>query len=354
VWGGSAKDDVSEPAENTVGLWHEKLLQQATNANDAFGATYHARALRAAAAGDLRLARQSADAMVRFREFALAEEFYRAAINMAPADAELRHRLGHTFVLRGDLPGAAAVYRELTEIAPEFGDGFYSLGNTLRDQGDLRGAIEAFQNAVRVKPDFAEAHCNLGSVLQRRGFFAEALVELKRGHELGSARPDWKYPTAQWVAQAERFVTLEAQWLAIQRGEAKPANATDLIGLAQVCATKGHHLAAAQFYKDAIKRSPELAGDPVNGARYNAACAAVLTSSGFGNDADSLGADARREWRQLALEWLSADLNVWQSRLGAATPQVRASINAALAHWRQDTDLSVVRDAAAIANLSDD
>jgi Flp pilus assembly protein TadD len=54
----------------------------------------------------------------------------------------------------------------------------------LRDQGDLRGATEAFQNAVRVKPDFAEAHCNLGSVLQRRGLFAEALVELKRGHQL--------------------------------------------------------------------------------------------------------------------------------------------------------------------------
>ena len=28
------------------------------------------------------------------------------------------------------------------------------------------------------------------------------------GHELGSKRPDWRYPSAQWVAQAERMLAL--------------------------------------------------------------------------------------------------------------------------------------------------
>ncbi len=346
---------------------HERLLQQARTAKDTFGAVYHARALRGAAARDVKVARNCADAMVGFHEFALAEEFCRAAIALAPGDAELQHRLGHTFFLRGDLAGAAVVYRKLTEVVPDFADGFYSLGNTLRDMGDTEGAIEAFRHAVRLKPEFAEAHCNLGRVLQHCGLFVESLQEFRRGHELGLKRQSgrvrgltvtnpsaWPYPSGEWVAQAEQFVKFDEKWAAVQRGEATPADATERIWLAQVCAFKHLNLAAAEFYKEAFEAQPSLAEEPTNGIRYSAGCSAALAGTGQSPDAESLDAAVRADWRKRALDWLLADLDVWQTRLGNVTPQVRASIAMTLEHWLRDPDLAGIRDADALAKLPDD
>ena len=86
-----------------------------------------------------------------------------------------------------------------------------NLGNALRDQGKLDEAIAEYRTAIRLKPDYAEAYCNLGVFLQQQGHFTEALEMLRKGHELGSRRPDWQYPSAQWVAEAERNVPPEKQ-----------------------------------------------------------------------------------------------------------------------------------------------
>jgi molybdopterin-binding protein len=37
------------------------------------------------------------------------------------------------------------------------------------------------------------------------------LSALKRGHQLGSTRPGWPYPSAQWVQQCQRLVELDAR-----------------------------------------------------------------------------------------------------------------------------------------------
>ena len=72
-----------------------------------------------------------------------------------------------------------------------------------------RPAEEPRPPRLRLKPDFAEAHCNLGLVLRRQGRFVEGLAELKRGHELGSKSPNWRYPSAQRVREIERLVELD-------------------------------------------------------------------------------------------------------------------------------------------------
>jgi tetratricopeptide (TPR) repeat protein len=332
--------------------WHERSIDQARTANDSFGAVHHALALLDAGIVDSRLASKCADAMFALKQYALAEELYRAAIAKSPLDAELQHRLGHTFVLRGDLAGAAQVYRDLTKAVPSFADGFYSLGNTLRDLGDLERAQEAFENAVRVKPEYAEAHCNLGRVLERRGLFAEALQELKRGHELGSQSPRWQYPSAQWIAEAERFLKAEELWEDLKRNEDKQVDDPQRLELAQMTFLKGYKLAAAQFYKEVVDDQPDGALDPASGTRYNAACAAVLAGIGHGEDAGSLTAESRTDWRSQALRWLNADLDAWQSALETA-PQKRTMIASVLTHWRRDPDLAGVRDAA-LDGMSDD
>jgi len=67
-----------------------------------------------------------------------------------------------------------------------------------------------------------------------------------------------------------------------------------------------------------------LAGDH----RYNAACSATLAAGPGEPDA--------AEWRGQALEWLGADL--------AAPGRTPSDLEAKLEHWKQDPDLTLVRD----------
>ena len=72
-------------------------------------------------------------------------------------------------------------------------------------------------------------------MLRQEGHFAEALAELRRGHELGSKNPNWRYPSAQWVRATERLLELDGKVLSILSGKAKPADAAESLGFASLC-----------------------------------------------------------------------------------------------------------------------
>ena len=100
---------------------------------------------------------------------------------------------------------AAEAERLLLEViaAEPNAHAWLNLGAIRSSRGDAAGAIDAFRAAIRLDPRHAEAHCALGGALMERGDLDEALALLQRGHELGSARPDWRQPSAEWVAECE-------------------------------------------------------------------------------------------------------------------------------------------------------
>src|SRR5262249_34840481 len=150
-------------------------------------------------------------------------------------------------------------------------------------KGRLDEAIAEYRKAIDLQHDYAEAHCNLGHALRQRGDFAEALAALKRGHELGSKRKDWRYPSAQWVQQCERLLALDEKLPAIVKGDAQPADARERLQLAVLCQRyRKRHAAAARFFSDAFAAEPELADDLGKQFRYHAACSAALAGSGQG------------------------------------------------------------------------
>jgi hypothetical protein len=61
----------------------------------------------------------------------------------------------------------------------------------------------------------------------RLGRYAEALLELGRGHELGSRRPGWFNPSKQWIRETERLTALDARLPALLKGDDRPADATE-------------------------------------------------------------------------------------------------------------------------------
>jgi serine/threonine-protein kinase len=276
---------------------------------------------------------------------------FEQALRIDPKDAKAHYGLGAALAAKGRLDEAIRHYEQALRIDPKYADAHLNLGNALDDKGQLDEAISHYQQAIRLVPTYAEAHCNLGHVLRRQGRFEEALAALKRGHELGSKQPGWRYPSGQWVRDAERLVALDQKLPAVLRGEARPADPAEQLGLARLCALKKRHAAVARFYAEAFAAQPKLADDLQTQDRYNAACAAALAAAGQGEDARLLPDKVAGGLRRQALQWLKADLAAYAQlteRGNAATKQV---IHQRLTHWRQDADLASVRDRAALDRL---
>ena len=179
------------------------------------------------------------------------------------------------------------------------------------------------------------------------GDFAGGLAELRLGHELGSKRPGWSRPSAEWVRRAEQMASLAERLPAVLSGATEPADNAERLALAQMCYSTKHHAAAARLWAEVLEADPKLAADLQAAHRYNAACAAALAGCGQGQDDPPPDAAARGRLRGQALGWLRADLALRVDQFKTDAQQARR----ALTHWTRDPDLSGVRDPAALATL---
>jgi tetratricopeptide (TPR) repeat protein len=276
---------------------------------------------------------------------------WRKAIALDPKLAKPHTNLGAVLCAKGDLDGAIGEFRAAIDLDPKDAVTHYNLGNALLARGELDGAIAEYREAIRLKKDYPEAHCNLGHVLREKGQFAEALSYLRRGHELGSKDPRWPYPSAQWVKQCERLVELDGKLPAILSGKEQPASATEGVEFANVCYKKRLYAAAARLSQEAIAAKPDLVASPLNGLRYNAACAAALAGSGAGEDAAQLADAERAGLRKQTRDWLRADLDAWRRLLDTEPAKAPPLVAQQMRHWLDDTDFNGVRGPDALAKL---
>jgi tetratricopeptide (TPR) repeat protein len=112
---------------------------------------------------------------------------------------------------RGQRVEAIATCRRAIQLKPEHPNAHYTLGNLLFGAGRLDEAVASYRKAIALNPDHAESHCNLRLALQQLRALAPALISLERGHELGSRRKDWCYPSAQWVRECRRPIELDGR-----------------------------------------------------------------------------------------------------------------------------------------------
>jgi hypothetical protein len=250
--------------------------------------------------------------------------------------------------------GAVACWHKAIEIDPMLAPTHYNLGIVLGAKHDLDGAIACYKKALELDPKYAEAHCNLGQMLRQQGRFAEAVASLRRGHELGAKRPDWRYPSAQWLRDAEYLAALADKLPAVLQGEASPANSGEAVTLASMCQQyKKLHVAAARLYADAFATELKLAADPNALHRYNAARSAALAAAGQGEDARLLPDKVAAMFRRWALGWLRDDLTNYAKLAEQNNPQTKQTLQQRLAHWRHDPALASVRAEAALARVGD-
>jgi serine/threonine-protein kinase len=284
---------------------------------------------------------QMNEAVARFHE----------AIAVNPSNTAAHGNLGDALSSKGQLDAAIACYRKVIEIDPKDAMAHYRLGLGLKHKGRLDEAIASYKKAIEVRSDYPEAYCELGQALHLHGRFAESLAAYKRGHELGMTQPGWRYPSAQWVREAEWMVAMESKLAAFLKGEFQPKDTAERLGLIGVCQGKNLWAAAARLYADAFAADPKLADDPKSNHRYNAACSAARAVVGQSDDAAQLDDKEKARLRQQALDWLRADLALRTKELESGQPADRTAAQKALRHWQQDSDLAGIRDAAALAKL---
>src|SRR5262249_59175234 len=97
---------------------------------------------------------------------------------------------------------------------------------------------------------------------------------------------------------------------------------------------------------------PGAAGQPRHG--YQAARAAAVAAARQGKDEPPLDDAAKAKLRGQALDWLKAELAAWNKVFTSGPPQDRPAIVETLNAWRNEADLTDLRDAAALAKLPAD
>jgi tetratricopeptide (TPR) repeat protein/tRNA A-37 threonylcarbamoyl transferase component Bud32 len=284
-------------------------------------------------------------ALAEAKQWDEAVGHYRAALALRPRSSAVHYNLGNALKEQGRVEEAVRHYQQALRLDPKDADVHVNLGNALRDMGRVEEAIGPYEEGVRLDPKSAVAHYHLGQALQQKGRFEEALASLKRAHELGSKQPGWRYPSDQWVKDAERLVRLDRKLAAVLRGEAQPAAPAERLALAQLCQQhKRLPAVAARFYAAAFAAEPKLAGDLQSGNRnhYNAACAAASAGCGKGEDAAQLGDKEKGGLRQQALDWLRADLAMWSEQFERDLLAAQKTLR----HWLTDPDLAGALGAA--------
>jgi tetratricopeptide (TPR) repeat protein len=279
---------------------------------------------------------------------------HRKAIALDPRFAMAHTNLGVALHRQGKVDQAVACFRKAIECDPKLATAHYSLGLALAGKGQLDEAIARYREAIRLQPDHAEAHCNLGGLLRSQGDFAGASQMYRKGHELGSRRPNWRYPSAQWLARAEHELALSRRLPALLRGEDRPKDSAERLAFARIASSQKQFAAATRLFAEELESNPKLGDDRRTGYRYDAACAASLAAAGLGKGEPPLDEAAKAKLRRQALDWLKAERTVWARILESGPPQARPFIVQTLSHWQTDSDLAGIRDAQALAKLPAD
>ncbi len=181
--------------------------------------------------------------------------------------------------------------------------------------------------AVALAPEHPEALCNLGRAYLEVGRYAEASELVKRGHNLGRLRPGWRYPSAEWVAEAEQAVRDLALLPSVIDGERTPRNAREASRFAEIASRTGRLAEGVDLYRTAI----ELNSRP----SFTLFSAAARTAARAARESGAPTAELRTQ----ALAWLREAVGVLSSPTVA-----KARARTVAARWLEDPVFSALRN----------
>jgi tetratricopeptide (TPR) repeat protein len=164
-----------------------------------------------------------------------ARRAFESCLRLKPGDLDALRNVAVTYRRQRRYEEALEAAREVVRLDDSRADSHFLLGLIQDDRGDVAGAIDAYAATTRKSPSHAEAWCHLGLRTWKQGRFADALPFLRKGHELGTARPSWTDPSARWIETCSRLAAKDAALRAVMKGESRPAAPRDWVHLADFC-----------------------------------------------------------------------------------------------------------------------
>ena len=284
-------------------------------------------------------------------DYPAAEAAFRETIRVQPDDVTAHANLGMTLRKQGKVDAAVAEFRAAIRLKLDDARNHSLLGEALTDQGKLDEAIDEWRIVIRLDPNYADAHWQLARALRAQGDFAGALAVFRKGHELGSKQPGWRYPSAKWVLEAERQVAMAQRLSVVFKGEDPPKDNAERLALAQKFETTKRFAAAARVTAEALKSDPRLGDDLQARHRHHATEYAALAGSGQGMDDPRPDEAERNLFRTQARDWFRADLALCSKIVDSGNAEDRDVVVQALHHWKECSDIAPVRDLGALAKL---
>ena len=111
----------------------------------------------------------------RAKNFSLAIECYKKALEVYAEDAVAYYRLGNANRELGNFDAAISNYRKALKINPRYADACNNLGYTLELVGKYKDAAKNYQRAVECDASYANAWYNLGNSFYRAENFSRAV-----------------------------------------------------------------------------------------------------------------------------------------------------------------------------------
>ena len=247
--------------------------------------------------------------------------------------------------------------QKLADDHPESPDYAHMLGGMLHNLAEVDLGAKRFQEArERLREAIVRQKKALAAYPRSpeyRQFLAMHLTYLSKAAR-GLGREDEAIEAERELAELDasdpRSAALDARLAAMLKGEAPKDNA-ERLALAQRAYDTQRYATASRLWAGALEADPKLADNPQAGNRYNAACAAALAGCGKGKDNPPPDDASKVKLRRQALDWLKAELAAWSKILESGPPQARPVVASTLEHWKEDSDLAGIRDAAALAKL---
>ena len=113
-------------------------------------------------------------------DMAAAEQLYRRAMKIDPADPAAPFNLGNVLRAAGRHLEAESAYRAAVKANPGFARAWYNLADLLDDQRRTHEAVKCLIHALEADPDYADAMYNMALLLQRLERYADAAAAWRR------------------------------------------------------------------------------------------------------------------------------------------------------------------------------
>jgi len=139
---------------------------------------------------------QDAQSAEEAGDAAAAEQLYRRAMNLDPADPAAPFNLGNVLCAMGKSLEAETAYRAAVKADPRFAQAWYNLADLLDVQRRTKEAIACLDRALEAEPGYADAMFNMALLLQRIERHADAAMWWKRYLSVDASSP--------WAARAKR------------------------------------------------------------------------------------------------------------------------------------------------------